>query len=56
MLPIFITGNQNKVDYLSRSLGMDLPHQKIDLDEIQSVKLPLFRTLSSNVSGADLGS
>ena len=36
MLPIFITGNQNKVDYLSRSLGMDLPHQKIDLDEIQS--------------------
>lgn len=36
MLPIFISGNQNKIDYLSRSLGMTLEHQKIDLDEIQS--------------------
>lgn len=36
MLPIFITGNQNKVDYLSKSLGMVLDNQKIDLDEIQS--------------------
>jgi len=36
MLPIFITGNQNKVNYLSKSLGMVLDHQKIDLDEIQS--------------------
>ncbi|MFZ1301188.1 MAG: non-canonical purine NTP pyrophosphatase [Candidatus Microsaccharimonas sp.] len=36
MLPIFITGNQNKVDYLSKTLGYSLEHQKIDLDEIQS--------------------
>ena len=36
MLPIFITGNQNKVNYLSKSLGITLEHQKIDLDEIQS--------------------
>lgn len=36
MLPIFISGNQNKIDYLSKSLGMTLDHQKIDLDEIQS--------------------
>lgn len=36
MLPLFITGNQNKVDYLSRTVGVVLPHQKIDLDEIQS--------------------
>lgn len=36
MLPTFITGNQNKVDYLSRILGIQLPHHKIDLDEIQS--------------------
>ena len=36
MLPIFITGNQNKVDYLSRSHGMVFDHQKLDLDEIQS--------------------
>ena len=36
MLPVFITGNQNKVDYLSETIGMVLPHRKIDLDEIQS--------------------
>jgi len=36
MLPVFITGNQNKADYLSRTLGIELEHQKIDLDEIQS--------------------
>jgi inosine triphosphate pyrophosphatase len=36
MLPTFISGNQNKIDYLSKSLGMTLVHQKIDLDEIQS--------------------
>ncbi len=37
--PIFITGNQNKADYLSRLLGVELKHQKIDLDEIQSTSL-----------------
>ncbi len=36
MLPVFITGNQNKVEYLSKTIGMNLPHQKLDLDEIQS--------------------
>jgi inosine triphosphate pyrophosphatase len=36
MLPVFITSNQNKVDYLSKSVGLVLDHQKIDLDEIQS--------------------
>lgn len=35
-LPVFISGNQHKVDYLARTLGIVLPHQKIDLDEIQS--------------------
>jgi non-canonical purine NTP pyrophosphatase (RdgB/HAM1 family) len=35
-LPIFITGNQNKADYLSRTLGIQLDHHKLDLDEIQS--------------------
>jgi non-canonical purine NTP pyrophosphatase (RdgB/HAM1 family) len=34
--PVFISGNQNKIDYLSKTLGIELPHQKIDLDEIQS--------------------
>jgi len=36
MYPIFITGNQNKADYLAKTLGIELEHQKIDLDEIQS--------------------
>lgn len=35
--PVFITGNQNKADYLAKTLGVELEHQKIDLDEIQSV-------------------
>lgn len=34
--PIFITGNQNKADYLAKTLGIELEHQKIELDEIQS--------------------
>lgn len=38
-LPIFITGNQSKADYLSRQLGVELKHQKIDLDELQSIDL-----------------
>lgn len=36
-LPIYITGNQNKADYLARILGIELAHYKLDLDEIQSV-------------------
>lgn len=36
MLPIFITGNQNKADYLSEMLGIDLQHEKLELDEVQS--------------------
>lgn len=35
----FITGNQNKADYLAECLGFELPHTKIDLDEIQSLDL-----------------
>lgn len=35
----FITGNQNKADYLARLLGMEIDHQKVDLDEIQSTNL-----------------
>ncbi len=37
--PIFISGNANKVKYLSRVLGVDLDYQKIDLEEIQSTEL-----------------
>jgi non-canonical purine NTP pyrophosphatase (RdgB/HAM1 family) len=38
-LPIFITSNQDKADYLAKMLGVNLEHQKIELDEIQSVDL-----------------
>jgi non-canonical purine NTP pyrophosphatase (RdgB/HAM1 family) len=34
--PVFITGNQDKADYLTRTLGISLEHRKIDLDEVQS--------------------
>ena len=34
--PVFITGNQDKVNYLVRTLGIELKHYKLDLDEIQS--------------------
>ena len=34
--PIFVTGNQDKVDYLAKMLGLELEHHKVSLDEIQS--------------------
>lgn len=33
-LPTFITGNQNKADYFSRQMGITIPHQKVELDEL----------------------
>ncbi len=38
-LPLFITGNQAKADYLSRQLGVNLEHRKLELDEIQTTDL-----------------
>lgn len=35
----FITGNQSKADYLAKYLGVDVPHHKLDLDELQSLEL-----------------
>ncbi len=35
----FITGNQNKADYLAKYLGLPVKHLKLDLDEIQSLDL-----------------
>lgn len=35
----FITGNQSKADYLARHLGFPVKHQKVDLEEIQSLDL-----------------
>lgn len=34
---LFVTGSQHKADYLSRCLGQTIPHQKVELDEIQSL-------------------
>ena len=39
MKPVFITGNADKAAYLAKHLGIDLEHQKVDLDEIQSISL-----------------
>lgn len=36
---IFITGNQHKADYLARLLDYPLKHQKVELDELQSLDL-----------------
>lgn len=35
----FITGNQAKADNLAEHLGLKVKHQKVELDEIQSVDL-----------------
>ena len=35
-LPTYITGNENKVKFLAKLLGIELEHYKLDLDEIQS--------------------
>jgi non-canonical purine NTP pyrophosphatase (RdgB/HAM1 family) len=35
----FITGNQHKADQLAAWLGISIPHQKVDLEEIQSTDL-----------------
>jgi inosine triphosphate pyrophosphatase len=38
-LPLFVTGNQHKADYLAKWLGMPIKHHAFDLDEIQSLDL-----------------
>ena len=37
----FVTGNQKKADYLAKYLGSPVKHQKLELDEIQSLDLPV---------------
>jgi len=34
--PVFITGNLDKLRYLEQTLGIELEHHKLSLDEIQS--------------------
>jgi len=35
----FITGNTNKAEFLSKHLGLDIGHRKVELDELQSLNL-----------------
>jgi len=35
----FITGNPKKAEYLEKYLGFPIMHEKIDLDELQSLSL-----------------
>jgi non-canonical purine NTP pyrophosphatase (RdgB/HAM1 family) len=35
----FITGNQDKADYLARYLGLPVDHQKVELEEPQTLNL-----------------
>lgn len=36
---VFITGNQKKAEFLNKYLGVEVNHQKLELDEIQSLDL-----------------
>jgi len=36
---VFVTGNQDKADYVSRHLGRPIEHVKLDLGELQSLHL-----------------
>lgn len=38
-IPIFITGNQDKADYLAKLLSIPLEYRKVELDELQSLDL-----------------
>jgi len=37
--PVFVTGNQHKANYLAKLLEIELRHQKVELDELQSLDL-----------------
>jgi non-canonical purine NTP pyrophosphatase (RdgB/HAM1 family) len=45
----FITGNQNKADFLAKFLGYPVAHKKIDQDEIQSLD---FKIVADNKARA----
>lgn len=34
---VYITGNANKAHYFSKMIGLEIPHHKADVDEIQSL-------------------
>lgn len=36
---VYVTGNANKAKYFNQMVGLDIPHQPADLDELQSLDL-----------------
>lgn len=54
-IPTFITGNQHKADYFSRQMGIDIPHQKVELDELQSTDLHVIVKLKLEQAYAAVG-
>lgn len=53
-LPVFVTGNANKAEYLAKFLGMKLEHIPADLDEIQSTDLAKIATHKAKQAYAQL--
>lgn len=60
----FITGNQGKADFLAKHLDFPVEHQKVDVDEVQSLDLPeiaehkakqAYETINSPVLVEDVG-
>lgn len=41
---VFITGNQHKADYLAKWLALPVTHQKVELDELQSLDTQFITT------------
>lgn len=39
MNAVYVTGNEHKAKYFKKMVGLDIPHQAIELDEIQSLSL-----------------
>lgn len=36
---VFVTGNQDKAEYFAKLMGLPIDHQKVELDELQSLDL-----------------
>jgi non-canonical purine NTP pyrophosphatase (RdgB/HAM1 family) len=53
---IFITGNPNKAEYLSRNLGIEIAHQKLDLPELQSLDTEEIVTAKAKSAYEQIGS
>ena len=47
---VYITGNAHKAKYFSKMVGLDIPHQKIDIDELQTMDID--ELMTHKVKGA----